>query len=262
MYKPPSYKVGGTRTIEAKSFGDHITADHVIIRREKDTEIDESRLALVIKDVKTAFMYAYPSALKSEEECIASLQHFVSSTDKVGNFYSDNAKELKSAAKKLGWRHELSKAHIHQSNAVAERAVRATTEGTRSNLLQAGLSHVYWPHALEHACTAFNISHPNGIEYSPWKKRFGVAFPGKTLPFGCRIDYWIGPKTQRKDKERFEPTAEPGIFLGYNFQPGLKWRKRFSFFQSRMLCAMITMNTSPLSGRITSPFLKVTLSSL
>ena len=122
---------------------------------------------------------------------MASLQHFVSSTDKIGNFYSDNARELKSAAKKLGWGHELSKAHIHQSNAVAERAVRATTEGTRSNLLQAGLSHVYWPHALEHACT----SHPNGIEYSPWKKRFGDAFPGKVLPFGCRIDYWIGPKS-------------------------------------------------------------------
>ena len=73
--------------------------------------------------------------------------------------------------------------------------------------------------------TAFNISHPNGIEYSPWKKRFGSAFPGKILPFGCRIDYWDGPKTQRKDRERFEPTAEPGIFLGYNFQPGMKWRK-------------------------------------
>ena len=227
MYKPPSYKVNCTRTIEAKSFGDHIAADHVIIRRDKETEIEESRLALVVKDVKTAFMYAYPSALKSEEEeeCIASLQHFVSSADKVGNFYSDNAKELKSAAKKLGWRHELSKAHIHQSNAVAERAVRATTEGTRSNLLQAGISHVYWPHALEHSCTAFNISHPNGIEYSPWKKRFGSAFPGKILPFGCRIDYWVGPKTQRKDRERVEPTAEPGIFLGYNFQPGMKWRK-------------------------------------
>ena len=112
MYKPPSYKVGGTRTIEAKSFGDHITADHVIIRRDKDSEIEESRLALVVKGVKTAFMYAYPSALKSEEGRIASLQHFVSSADKVGNFYSDNASELQSAAKKLGWRHELSKAHI------------------------------------------------------------------------------------------------------------------------------------------------------
>ena len=63
MYKPPSYKAGGTRTIEAKSFGDHISADHVIIRRDKDTEIDESRLALVIKDVKTACMYAYPSGM-------------------------------------------------------------------------------------------------------------------------------------------------------------------------------------------------------
>ena len=124
MYKPPSYKVGGTPTIEAKSFGDHIAADHVC-RRDKDSEIEESRLARVDKDVKTAFMYAYPSALRSEEKGVASLQHFVSRTDNVGNVYIDNAKELKSTAKKLGWRHELSKAHIHQSNAVAERAVRA-----------------------------------------------------------------------------------------------------------------------------------------
>ena len=58
MYKSPSYKLGGTRTIEARSFGDHITADHVVIRRDKDSEIEESRLALVVKDVKTAFMYA------------------------------------------------------------------------------------------------------------------------------------------------------------------------------------------------------------
>ena len=70
-----------------------------------------------------------------------------------------------------------------------------------------------------------STSHPNGIEYGPWEKRFGSAFPGKILPFGCRIDYWVGPKTQRKDRERFEPTAAPGIFLGYNFQPGMKWRK-------------------------------------
>ena len=178
----------------------HLLAE-VIIRRDKDTEIEESRLALVVKDVKTAFMYAYPSALKSEEECIASLQHFVSSADKVGNFYSDNARELKSAGKKLGWRHELSKAHIHESNAVAERAVRATTEGTRSNLLQAGLSRVYWPHALEHACTAFNISHPNGIEYSPWKKRFGTAFPGKILPFGCRLTIGLVPRPKGKTRK-------------------------------------------------------------
>ena len=74
-------------------------------------------------------MSADPSALKSEDECIASVQHLISSTDKIANFYRDNAKELKSAAKMLGWRQELSKAHIHQSNDVTERSVKATTEG-------------------------------------------------------------------------------------------------------------------------------------
>ena len=69
----------------------------------------------------------------------------VASTDKVGVFYSDNAKELTKASKSLGWRHEHSKDCIHQSNAIAERAVRAMSEGTRCNLLQAGLSHVYRP---------------------------------------------------------------------------------------------------------------------
>ena len=136
--------------------------------------------------------------------------------------------ELKSSGKPqkiMNWRHERSKAYIHESNAIAERQVRSVTEGTRTNLLQAGVSHVYWPYALEHTCTAFNISHVNGDEYTPWFKRFGVKFPGDLIPFGCRIDYWIGPKAKRKDRDRFAPTSEPGVFLGYRFQPGMKWRK-------------------------------------
>ena len=225
MYKAPGYRTDGLRSISASCFGDHITADHVVLYRDSDNMIEDSRLALIVKDVATSFMYAYPSALKDADECQVALQHFVASTDKVGVFYSDNAKELTRATKSLGWRHEHSKDYIHQSNAIAERAVRATTEGTRCNLLQAGLSHVYWPQALEHSCTAFNISHPNGIEYSPWYKRFGEGLKGKMLPFGCRVDYWVGPKSQRKKRPRFEPTSEPGVFLGYYFQPGMKWKR-------------------------------------
>ena len=225
MYKAPGYRTDGLRSVSASCFGDHITADHVVLYRDSDNMIEDSRLALVVKDVATSFMYAYPSALKDADECQVALQHFVASADKVGVFYSDNAKELTRATKSLGWRHEHSKDYIHQSNAIAERAVRATTEGTRCNLLQAGLSHVYWPQALEHSCTAFNISHPNGIEYSPWYKRFGEGFKGKMLPFGCRVDYWVGPKSQRKKRPRFEPTSEPGVFLGYYFQPGMKWKR-------------------------------------
>ena len=149
MYKTPGYKTEGIRSVEASSFGDHITADHVVIYRDSHQVVEEARLALVIKDVATSFMYAYPSALKDEMECKSALQHFVSSKDKVGVFYSDNAKELIRSALSLGWRHEKSKKYIHQSNSMAERAVRTTSEGTRCNLLQAGLSHVYWPYCIQ-----------------------------------------------------------------------------------------------------------------
>ena len=132
MYKPPSYATGGVRTIEATDFGDHVTADHIVIYRDQETVIEDSRLALVIKDVATGFCYAYPSALKTAEECTCALQHFTSSKDVVKNFYSDRAPELNAAAKKMKWRHEKSKAYLRQTNAIAERQVLSATEGTRT----------------------------------------------------------------------------------------------------------------------------------
>ena len=162
-------------------------------------------------------MHAYPSGRKSQDECYHALTNFVSNKDEVGTICSDNAPEITGAIKDIGWRHEQSKAYIHQSNALAERAIRATTEGTRSNLEQAGLSHFYWPHALEHACVCHNASNPRGIEYTPWHKRFGTGFPGPSIPFGCRIDYWAGTKEQRRLRNL--------DFMGYHFQPGMKWKK-------------------------------------
>ena len=224
MYKIPGYAGACTTVVEAKEFGDHITADHVVLHRDSKNVIEEARLALVVKDVATSFMYAYPSALKSEEDCHLALIHFVSHKDAVGQFYSDNAQELIKSVKSLGWRHELSKAYVHQSNAIAERAVRATTEGTRTNLLQAGLSHVYWPQALEHACSMFNLDHPNGLEYiPPGSSASELCFQERF----CHSGVGLGPKAKRAKEglDRFAPTSEPGVFLGYHFQPGMKWKK-------------------------------------
>ena len=170
MDKPPSYKTDGVRSIKSETFGEHLTCGHVIVYRDNEASIQGCRLALILKDVGTSVMHAYPCGRKSQDECYHALTHFVSNKDEVGTIYSDNAPEITGAIKDLGWRHEQSKAYIHQSNALAERAIRATTEGTRSNLEQAGLSHCYWPHALEHACVCHNASNPRGIEYTPWHK--------------------------------------------------------------------------------------------
>jgi hypothetical protein len=159
MYKTPSYRVDGSTTVDAEKFGDLITADHLVLHRDNEQEIDDARLALVVKDVATDFVFCYPSGRKTKDECYAALTHFTSRADEIGTFYSDNAPELESAATELGWRREKSKECLHQTNAVAERCIRAVTEGTRSNLEQAGLCHRYWPEASKHACMSYNVSH-------------------------------------------------------------------------------------------------------
>ena len=120
MFKVPSLTSGGSKTIAAEKFGDHLTADHLILHRDNEAEIEGARLALVVKDVASGFLYAYPSGRKSKDECYKALLHFTSKDDEVGNFYSDNAKEISSAVEELGWRHVHSREFIHQSNAKAE----------------------------------------------------------------------------------------------------------------------------------------------
>ena len=68
MFKPPSYQTNGSRFIEAEKLGEHLTGDHLVVYRDNEEEIIDSRLALVIKDVATGFLAAYPSGRMSQDE--------------------------------------------------------------------------------------------------------------------------------------------------------------------------------------------------
>ena len=150
MFKPPSRAVGGSTKVKAGKFGDHITANFIVTRDEDELGIDDEKSALVVKDIATGFMYVYPNARRTTNAAILAIKHFVGHNEEIGVFYSDNAPELISAMKILQCRHVLSRDYISKSNAQAERAVRSVLEGTRVNLLQAGLNHWHWPHAARH----------------------------------------------------------------------------------------------------------------
>ena len=128
MYEPLSYKTDGIRSIKSETFGEHLTCDHVIVYRDNEASIEGCRLALILKDVGTSFMHAHRSGRESQDECYHALTHFVSNKDEVGTIYSDSAPEITGAIKDLGWRHEQSKAYIHQPNVLAEGAIRATAK--------------------------------------------------------------------------------------------------------------------------------------
>ena len=226
MQKPPSRAKGGSSKVEADVFGGHITGDFLVTMNEDEEGIDAERVALVVKDVATGFIYVYPSARRNTESIILTMKHFTGPADKVGIFYSDNAPELVSAMKILQWRHTISKDYISKSNAVAERLVRSVLEGSRVNLLQSGLHHQYRPYAARHWCFMRNVFQI-GEEITPWKLRFGENFKGPKIFFGCQIDYWTGPRKRPKSDLKYKPTSKPGIFLGYVVRPGFDFRTEF-----------------------------------
>ena len=226
MYKPTKRSKGESLTVESNKFGDHITGDHLVTRDANEQSIDGDRVAMVMKDVATNFRWIYPSARSHAKDCVLAFRHFIAPGEEVGVFYSDAAPSIKLACREVGWRQNTSVAYVSKSNAVAERNLRSVLEGTRVNLEQAGLHHSYWSYAARHWCMAHNIQdHPEIL--SPWELRFGEKFKGPNIPFGARIDYWTGPKLKPKKDLRFDPTSNPGIFLGYAMQPGFVWRNEF-----------------------------------
>ena len=57
MTKHPSYSKGGSTQVDADHFGQHLTADHLVIRDDEEMDIDGARVALVVKDVATDYRY-------------------------------------------------------------------------------------------------------------------------------------------------------------------------------------------------------------
>ena len=243
MFKPVARANGGSSQIQCENFGQHMTGDFLVTRSEPEIGIDGDKVALVMKDVHSDFKYVYPTARRNGPNAVLAFKHFVGPEDEVGVFYSDNAPELKAAARVMTWRHVISRDYISSSNAVAERAIRSVLEGTRVNLLQAGLNHGYWPYAARHWCMMQNVSCIQGV--TPWKIRFGEDFKGPKIPFGCQIEYWTGPRKRPKAPLKFQPTSNAGVFLGYVIHPGFLWRNEFA------VASLQDLNKSEFEGSVT-----------
>ena len=94
MMAPPAKKKGGQKRLDTKSFGDHIVADHTVVKANVEEGLKGETVALVMKDIHTQFRHVYPSQTKSGESCVNAFNHFLSYKDEVGAVYTDNSREL------------------------------------------------------------------------------------------------------------------------------------------------------------------------
>ena len=126
----------------ADNFGDLITADHKVLSDNCESR-NNHRFAVVVQDLATQWIQAYPCKTKTSQETQRSLQKFLEPDRNPKVIYTDNPLEFGKACEDLSWNHCTSTPHRSETNGIAERAVRRVKEGTSAVLLQSGL-HESW----------------------------------------------------------------------------------------------------------------------
>ena len=127
----------------AEIFGDLITADHKVLSDNCESR-NNHRYAVVVQDLATQWIQAYPCKSKTSQETHRSLQKFLEPERKPKVIYTDNSLEFGKACEDLSWNHCTSTPHRSQTSRIVERAVRRIKEGTPAVLLQSGLDEKCW----------------------------------------------------------------------------------------------------------------------
>ena len=131
-----------------RNFGDLITADHKVLGDNCESRHNH-RYAVVVQDLATQWIQAYPCKTKTSQETQRSFQKFLEPDRKPKVINTDNSLEFGKACENLSWNHCTSTPHRSETNGIAERAVRRVKEGTSAVLLQSGLNESWWADSME-----------------------------------------------------------------------------------------------------------------
>ena len=175
-------KLQGLRAEDAKAklyleltiFGDLITADHKVLSDNCESR-NNHRYAVVVQDLATQWIQAYPCKNKTSQETQRSLQKFLEPERKPKVIYTDNSLEFGKACEDLSWNHCTSTPHRSETNGIAERAVRRVKEGTSAVLLQSGLNESWWADSMECYTYLRNVTDLLSDGKTPYERRSGEA---------------------------------------------------------------------------------------
>ena len=125
-----------------------ITADHKVPSENCESR-NNHRYAVVVQDLVTQWIQAFPCKNKTSQETQRSLQKFVEPERNPKVIYTDNSLEFGKACEDLSWNHCTSTPHRSETNGIARRAVRGVKEGTSAVLLQSRLNESWWADSME-----------------------------------------------------------------------------------------------------------------
>ena len=213
----------GEAVPRADNFGDLITADHKVLSDNCESR-NNHRYAVVVQDLATQWIQAYPCKNKTSQETQRSLQKFLEPERKPKVIYTDNSLEFGKACEDLSWNHCTSTPHRSETNGIAERAVRRVKEGTSAVLLQSGLNESWWAVSMECYTYLRNVTDLLSDGKTPHERRFGQPFKGLIIPFGSLVEYHPITAKDQSRIHQFGKKVLPGLFLGYALYAGRIWK--------------------------------------
>ena len=146
--RAPCRRRKGEAVPRADNFGDLITADHKVLSDNCESR-NNHRYAVVVQDLGTQWIQAYPCKNKILQETQRSWQKFLEPERKPKVIYTDNSSEFGKGCEDLSWNHCTSTPHRSETNGIAESTVRRVKEGTSAVLLQSGLNESWWADSIE-----------------------------------------------------------------------------------------------------------------
>ena len=96
--RAPCRRRNGGAVPRAENFGDLITADHKVLSDNCESR-NNHRYAVVVQDLATQWIQAYPCKTKTSQETQRSLQKFLEPDRKPKVIYTDNSLEFGKAVK-------------------------------------------------------------------------------------------------------------------------------------------------------------------
>ena len=212
--RAPCRRRNGEAVPRAANFGDLLTADHKVLSDNCESR-DNHRFAVVVQDLATQWIQAYPCKTKTSQETQRSLQKFLEPERKTKVIYTDNSLEFGKACEDLSWNHCKSTPHRSETNGIAE---------TSAVLLQSGLNKSWWADSMECYTYLRNVTDLLSDGKTPYERRFGQPFKGPIIPFGSLVEYHPITAKDQSRIHQFGKKVLPGLFLGYALYAGGIWK--------------------------------------
>ena len=211
--RAPCRRRYGGAAPRAENFGDLITADHKVLCDNSESR-NNHRHAIVVEDLATQWIQAYPCKTKTSQETQGSLQKFLEPERKPKVIHIDNSLEFGKACEDLSWNHCTSTPHRSETHGIAERAVRSVKESTSAVLLQSGPIEKCGVDSMEWYTYLRNVTDLLFDGKSPYQRRFGHEFKGPIVPFSSLDEYHPITSQDQSRIHQFGKKVLPGLFLG------------------------------------------------